>query len=285
MILIISNNNKIIKTIYKYIDIKKCLVESEVVDINKYIDEELMSKNIDFIDKIIIDINSLNNNSNEIINAIEIGIDNYRMYHPRYLEIENCIREHWENRKETENVTPGNDIADFTHFFAGAMTDKLIEMGKNNNYNMILEWGMREPNGPLNGMRDLKKNGYNNIVLFISTYKEISYEACKLRADIMKNNKHIIRKVPKSFHDFSVSTLPYSINIIYKNGYEENLIDYMALITRDNKIIWEDKNKELPGEIYNNCLNDINYIEDLNQLKQEIIYIDTSIFNINSKIK
>lgn len=71
MILIISNNNKIIKTIYKYIDIKKCLVESEVVDINKYIDEELMSKNIDFIDKIIIDINSLNNNSNEIINAIQ----------------------------------------------------------------------------------------------------------------------------------------------------------------------------------------------------------------------
>ena len=71
MVLIISNNNKIIKTIYKYIDIKKCLVESEVVDINKYIDEELMSKNIDFIDKIIIDINSLNNNSNEIINAIQ----------------------------------------------------------------------------------------------------------------------------------------------------------------------------------------------------------------------
>ena len=71
MVLIISNNNKIIKTIYKYIDIKKCLVESEVVDINKYIDEELMSKNIDFIDKIIIYINILNNNSNEIINAIQ----------------------------------------------------------------------------------------------------------------------------------------------------------------------------------------------------------------------
>lgn len=71
MILIISNNNKIIKTIYKYIDIKKCLVESEVVDINKYIDEDLMSKKIELIDKIIIDINSLNNNSNEIINAIQ----------------------------------------------------------------------------------------------------------------------------------------------------------------------------------------------------------------------
>ena len=71
MILIISNNNNIVKTIYKYIDIKKCLIENEVVDINKYIDEDLMSKKIELIDKIIIDINSLNNNSNEIINAIQ----------------------------------------------------------------------------------------------------------------------------------------------------------------------------------------------------------------------
>ena len=155
------------------------------------------------------------NLKNEIENIIEIGIDNYRMYHPRYLEIEKTIREFWKDKKETINDTPGNDIANFTHYFAGAMTDKLIEMGKNQKYNMILEWGMREPIGPLNCMKDLKESGYNNIVFFVSANKDASYEACNLRYEIMKDSNRIIRKVPKDFHDYCVETLPDSINKIY----------------------------------------------------------------------
>lgn len=247
---------------------------------------------------------------NSIDNSLEIGIDNYRMYHPNYLKIEECIRKHWENREENSNDTPGNDIADFTHFFAGAMTDKLIEMGKMNKFNMILEWGMREPNGPLACMKDLKDNGYNNVVLFVATHKDISYQACEIRADIMKNNRHIIRKVPKNFHDFSVSTLPDSVDTIYNSRCKENFIDYMAIITRDNKIIWEDKNRISPRVIYSNCLNVANYINEINnnmffayktnkrelqgltnkindleRLKQEIIYMNPSVFNILNKIK
>lgn len=250
------------------------------------------------------------NLKNKIGNAIEIGIDNYRMYHHRYLEMEKCIKEHWKNRKETENDTPGNDIADFTHLFAGAMTDKLIEMGKNSNYNLLLEWGMREPKGPLNCMKELKQKNYNNIVLFVAIYKDISYKACELRANIMKDNRHIIRKVPKNFHDFSVSTLPSSVDEIYNIGYSNKVIDYMALVTRDNNVIWDDKSKESPGNIYNKCLNDNafiknrensfsvaiktneremeglkNNIQELNDLKQEIIYIHPQVFDINSKIK
>ncbi|MBR6690234.1 MAG: zeta toxin family protein [Bacilli bacterium] len=250
------------------------------------------------------------NLKNEIGNIIEIGIDNYRMYHPRYIEIENCIKRHWENRTETINDTPGNDIADFTHFFAGAMTDKLIEMGKSNKYNMLLEWGMREPKGPLNSMRDLKKNGYNNVVLFVSTHRDISYNACELRTNIIKNSEHIFRKVPKSFHDLSVESLPDSINYIHEYGLKENIIDYMALLTRDNKIVWEFGNSILPGDVYKECLNNMDYINnkindssyafitnkkelegisrniaELNKLKSEIVYVDSRIFNINNKIK
>lgn len=234
---------------------------------------------------------------NNVKNAVEIGIDNYRMYHPHYLEIENYIKEHWKNREENINDTPGNDIADFTHLFAGAMTDKLIEKVSNNNYNMLLEWGMREPTGPLNSMKDLKGKGYNNIVLFVSTYKDISYKACNLRAQVMKDCGHIFRKVPKSFHDLCVETLPDSINKIYNGGYKNNLIDSMLLITRDGKVIWNDKSKELPGNVFKNYVNDYNYskhvqnnpaisiktnknemkgledkIKELEYLKNEVIY-------------
>jgi len=198
------------------------------------------------------------NLKNKIKNIIEIGIDNYRMYHPKYLEIEKCIREFWKGKEETINDTPGNDIANFTHYFAGVMTDKLIEMGKEKNYNMILEWGMREPTGPLKCMNELKQKNYNNTVLFVNANKEISYEACNMRYDIMKQGRRIIRKVPKDFHDYCVETLPDSINKIHEEGLEKNLIDYMAIVKRNNEVIWDLNSKELPGSIFIAGLNAIN---------------------------
>ena len=69
MILIITNNDNIVKMTSKYIDIKKCIVEN-VEDINTYIDKDLMSKKMELFDKIIIDINSLKNTNEEILKSI-----------------------------------------------------------------------------------------------------------------------------------------------------------------------------------------------------------------------
>ena len=69
MILVITNNDNIVKIISKYLDIKKCIVEN-VEDINTYIDKDLMSKKMELFDKIIIDINSLKNTNEEIIKSI-----------------------------------------------------------------------------------------------------------------------------------------------------------------------------------------------------------------------
>ena len=201
---------------------------------------------------------------NKMGNVIEIGIDNYRMYHPRYLKMEKCIKEHWKNREENINDTPGNDIADFTHVFAGAMTDKLIEKCSTMGYNLILEWGMREPHGPLNTMNDFKNKNYNNLVLFVSTHKDLSYHACEVRSDVMKDSLRIIRKVPKSFHDHCVDTLPASIDYIYKHGIDNKVIDSMMLVTRDGKVLWNDKSNLLPGVVYNNYINDYYYSKDFN---------------------
>ena len=191
----------------------------------------------------------------KIKNIVEIGIDNYRMYHPKYLEIERVIREHWKDKKETENDSPGNDIADFTHLFAGKMTDILIEMCKKNKYNMIIEWGMREPEAPLKAMKELKENDYNNIVLFIATNKNISYNACNIRSDIMKKSPHVIRKVPKNFHDLCIDSLPISINKIYEVGTANKIIDLMCIVNRNNEILWDNDTIELPGDVYRNNIN------------------------------
>lgn len=69
MILVITNNDDIVKITSKYLDIKKCIVEN-VEDINTYIDKDLMSKKMELFDKIIIDINSLKNTNEEILKSI-----------------------------------------------------------------------------------------------------------------------------------------------------------------------------------------------------------------------
>ncbi len=198
---------------------------------------------------------------NSMKNYVEIGIDNYRMYHPNYLKIEECIRKYWKGKKESINGSPGNDIADFTHMFAGAVTDKLIELCSlvdENGYafNILMEWGMREPYGPLQTMSDLKIKGYDNIVLFLATPGYLSYDACNLRSDVMKNSKRIIRKVPKYFHDLCVNTLPKSVDKIYELGFKDSVIDYMAIVSRDGRVLWDNNSKEMPGQVYEEKLSE-----------------------------
>lgn len=195
---------------------------------------------------------------------VDVSLDNYRSYHPHYLEIEDCINEHWEGRTETPNDTKGNDIADFTHNFAGVMSDKILDElstkkdGKA--YNIVLEWGMRTPEEPLLRMEDLKNKGYTNVVDFILLHKEVSKEACKIRADIMNSFDHIIRRVPDYFHDLCVETLPDSAQKIYEVGYEEkNIIDQFMLSTRNNKIVWDQTDAKIkkPKDVYRDYLDNI----------------------------
>lgn len=212
---------------------------------------------------------------------VEIGIDNYRMYHPHYLEIEDIIRKHWVGRVETENDTPGNDIADFTHSFAGMMTDLLIdELSKTNNglgYNIILEWGMRTPSGPLQSMRQFKDREYRVEVIFLGVNKKVSLEACKLRADIMRSGKHIVRKVPNDFHELCIKTIPDSCNTIYSKGYIENsYIDDMKIVLRNGNELWNSGYNVLPGDILSEFINNDKYM-DIND--EKIAY---SIFNNES---
>lgn len=129
--------------------------------------------------------------------------------------------------------------------------DDVSKVVNGKSYNIVLEWGMRTPEAPLERMRDLKSKGYTNVVDFILVHKDISKEACKIRADIMNNFSHILRRVPDYFHDICTSTLPASAKTIYQIGYEkEGIIDKMMLSSRDNRIIWDNNDKEDIEEIY-----------------------------------
>ena len=208
-------------------------------------------------------------NSDTNSGLVNVSLDNYRSYHPNYLEIEDCIKEHWEGREETNNDTMGNDIADFTHSFAGKMSDIIIdelsEKKDNKAYNIVLEWGMRTPEIPLERMEDMKNKGYTNVVDFIMVHKDVSKEACKIRADVMNNFSHIIRRVPDYFHEMCINTLPDSAEEIYNIGYEEKkIVDQFILSTRDNKIVWDQTHKEDIRDIYREFLENKELSNDYN---------------------
>lgn len=115
---------------------------------------------------------------------------------------------------------------------------------------------MRTPEAPLKRLKDLKNKGYTNIIDFILVHKDISKEACKIRADVMNNFSHIIRRVPDYFHSLCIETLPSSAKAIYETGYKlDKTIDKIMCTSRENRIIWDQTSSEDIEKIYQEYLN------------------------------
>lgn len=195
-----------------------------------------------------------------------VCIDNYRSYHPNYLKIEKLVKEHWINRIETNNNSPGNDIADFTHDFSCLISDLLTERAMEKDeevksYNLLMEWAMKEPYTPMETMKKLKELNYFIKVIFICTNKTTSFDACNLRTEILKKYGNIIRKIPEDYHDSVVESLPYSVDILYEIGYKTKLIDDLEISLRNGMKIWHNDNYS-PKLIYREYLNNIELIND-----------------------
>ena len=70
MVLIITNNNKIINLIKKYENYKNIELQDNITDISKYVNDELLSRNMEKVERIYFDITSFNNKDEEILNSI-----------------------------------------------------------------------------------------------------------------------------------------------------------------------------------------------------------------------
>ena len=145
-------------------------------------------------------------------------------------------------------------MAEMTNSFVGVMTDKLTELASKEKYNLLLEWGMREPESPLKTMNYLKENGYIVDVVFVATNKKDSLKACNLRGNIVNDSKHIIRQITKKFHDYCVESLPKSIDTIYNSG-KEKCYDSLKIVDRYGKTLWDKSNNNQPGLIFHEYLN------------------------------
>lgn len=189
-------------------------------------------------------------------NIIVINMDLYREYHPNYEWIINSINNHWKDRIINDDDSPGNDLADFTHQFAGEVSDKLIKLSSevinNEAYNIAIEWGMREPFAPLETIEEIHNKGYFNEIIFIAVHKDESLESCNYR-DL--SNEDLVRRVSKSFHEKCIKELPISAKTIYIEGTNRKIIDSFKIIDRNNNILWDKNSNEDLYEVYYNYLN------------------------------
>lgn len=194
-----------------------------------------------------------NNFSN---NIIVIDMDLYREFHPNYKWIIDAINKHWENRKINDDDSPGNDLADFTHQFAGVVSDKLgklaSEVINGEAYNIAVEWGMREPYAPLDTIMDMHNKGYYCEVIFIAVHKDESFISCNYR-DLSK--EELVRRVSKSFHEKCIKELPISAKTIYEEGMKRGIIDSFRIVDRNNNILWNERSDSDLYDVYYKYLN------------------------------
>ena len=105
------------------------------------------------------------------------------------------------------------------------------------------------------------------MVRYVCVHKYISLEACKIRADAINDDNHIIRRPSEDFHNHYIKTLPNAANQMYGRGILLDILDDMKLILRDGTVIWDSERKEdrLPGEVYYDYLNKMSVYEKMNK--------------------
>lgn len=173
-------------------------------------------------------------------NYAYVSLDNYRVFHPNYREIREMIIAKWGNDNGNEEKNPSSDLTNITHYFAVRVNDILVERLSSGQYNILLEWNLRYAEGPIELMERFRNLGYINNIVVVLASRYITYEACKLRYEIMKDKDRLARRVSKSFHDLCVDSLANSVREIEKVGYQEKkVINSIYCILRDGTIIWK----------------------------------------------
>ena len=194
----------------------------------------------------------LNNHLQKINNGnlVIINGDEYRKSHPNFDKI---VEEY------------GIDFPKYTSSFSSQITERLIEVLSDKKYNLCIEGTLRTTTVPINTCNLLKSKGYNVELDIMATKEKISYLSTQLRYYNFLSKGMIARATPKEHHDMVVKSICTNLNEIYN----KKIFDDIKIFNRELEIIFDNKNKNLPGdflsEFYKNTYSK-NEIESLNNI-------------------
>lgn len=162
-------------------------------------------------------------------NIVIINGDEYRKSHPNFDKI-------------VEKY--GIDFPKYTSNFSSQVTEKLIEVLSDKKYNLCIEGTLRTTTVPINTCNLLKSKGYNVELDIMATKEKISYLSTQLRYYNFLSKGMIARATPKEHHDMVVKSICTNLNEIYN----KKVFDDIKIFNRELEIIFDNKNKILPGD-------------------------------------
>ena len=173
-------------------------------------------------------------------NLIIINGDEYRQHHPNFRK----IVKHY-----------GDDSALYTHAFASAVTERLVEKLSSEKYSLLIEGTLRTVDAPLKTNELLKSKGYSTELHVMAVSKTVSWQGTIDRFNMLKQTNRPSRRVPKERHDETADSIPENLSKLYELG----VFDRIILLTRDKDCIYDSKltPKLNPHNILYNRINDL----------------------------
>jgi UDP-N-acetylglucosamine kinase len=181
---------------------------------------------------------------------IAINGDQYRRYHPRYLDIIKYDLDNYANR---------------TQPFVNRVVEQLINDLSAKGYNIIIEGTLRNPEVPIKTCDLLKSKGYDPKLVIVACDAEQSWRSTIYRAQLMQEIGEKPRLVPIDKYNAIVNNLPESLEIIANR----KCFSSISIISRDNELLYRHSDKEAPAEVLKSTLNLDNWNRGLGQHVQE----------------
>ncbi|MCM1157190.1 MAG: zeta toxin family protein [Bacteroidales bacterium] len=161
---------------------------------------------------------------------IVIDGDEYRKYHPQYIDI---VKNDMEN------------ISQRTQAFSNAVVERLISDLGNDGYNLIIEGTLRNPEVPIKTCIELNEKGYKSNLVIVACSAKAAWEATICRAEKMKRYGGYPRFVPIEIYHKTVNNIVESLNQIVNSKCFDNI----SIFDRTGKTLYPNQKNLCPAEI------------------------------------
>ncbi len=190
----------------------------------------------------------------DLLDYVAINGDEYRRYHPNYINIVKTDPEHYAER---------------TQSFSNKMVERLIsDLGKQG-YNLIIEGTLRNPQVPIKTCEYLQGKGYNPELVVVACDAEKAWQSTLTRASLLKSRGIAPRLVPIDIYNNTVNQIPDSLDQIEKKGCFSNI----TVVNRDGSILYRknDISDVKASDILRRELNLDNWNRKLPMFEKEFI--------------
>ena len=152
-------------------------------------------------------------------NGISINGDDYRKFHPRFLELQRIY---------------GDEAVNYTAPWAGRMTEALIDSLSRIGYNLVIEGTLRTAEVPLKTAELLRQRSYGVSLALMAVKPEISLVSCQIRYEEIRVAGTTPRATDPAHHNKIIDQIVSNLGVLEASG----MFDEIALYDRSQTCLF-----------------------------------------------